>query len=121
MLEINLQLFGGRGGSGSRGGNISTASAGGGAATDKLLSPEERRIKDAEAAFSSGKNTVRTAYVRTPEGNLKTMRQEDYNSKKSFASDLRGNGYKVVKIWNGDVKDEDADGWASINYKGYGK
>lgn len=30
MLGINLQLFGGRGGSGSRGGNVSTASAGGG-------------------------------------------------------------------------------------------
>ena len=43
---------------------------------------------------------MRTALVRTENGNLKVMRYDDYKSQKEMADDLRANGFKVLKIWN---------------------
>lgn len=59
--------------------------------------------------------TMRTALVRGQEGNLHIKRYDDYESQKAFAEDLRGNGYKVLKIWNGNIDDATVDGWELMN------
>lgn len=60
---------------------------------------------------------TRTALVRTSEGNLKIIRTPGYTSQKEFAIDLRGNGYRVLHIWNGNVKDNIVDEWEYLNRK----
>lgn len=63
------------------------------------------------------KMKMRTALVRNTNGNLKTIHSDDYETQKDFGIDLRGNGYKVLKIWNGYVTDEEADKWELVNRK----
>ena len=58
-----------------------------------------------------------TALVRKPDGNLKIMRYDDYNTAKEMEEDLRGNGYRVLKIWNGYKSDAEVDRWEFINRK----
>ena len=59
--------------------------------------------------------TMRTALVRGQEGNLHIKHYDDYESQKAFAEDLRGNGYKVLKIWNGNIDDTAVDDWELMN------
>ena len=35
-----------------------------------------------------------------------------------FAENLRGNGYKVLKVWNGDISDNEVSDWHHLNRKG---
>lgn len=59
---------------------------------------------------------MRTALCRDKvSGNLKIFRYEDYTSQKEMASDLRANGYRVLKIWNDNVSDIDVDKWEFFN------
>lgn len=59
---------------------------------------------------------VRTALVRNSETkNLKIFRVDDYSSQSEMAQDLRGNGYKVLKIWNGNKTDSEVDNWELLN------
>ena len=60
---------------------------------------------------------MRTALVRTIDGNLKTIRDDYYTSQNEMAEDLRGNGYKVLKIWNGNKTDAEVDSWEFLNRK----
>jgi len=44
---------------------------------------------------------TRTALVRNnATKNLKIFRSNEYKTQSEFAQDLRGNGFRVLKIWN---------------------
>lgn len=60
---------------------------------------------------------MRTALVRTSEGNLKVIRDDFYNTNKEFEEDLRGNGYRVLKVWKGNKTDQEVDRWELMNRK----
>lgn len=60
---------------------------------------------------------MRTALVRTNEGNLKVVRDDFYNTNKEFEEDLRGNGYRVLKVWKGNKTDWEVDRWELMNRK----
>lgn len=61
---------------------------------------------------------IRTALARNSETkNLKIFRADDYRTQSEFAQDLRGNGYKVLKIWNGNKTDSEVDNWELLNRK----
>lgn len=60
---------------------------------------------------------MRTALVRTENGNLKVMRYDDYKTQNEMACDLRANGFKVLKIWNGNKSDQFVDEWEMMNRK----
>ena len=61
---------------------------------------------------------TRTALVRDYNKNLKIIRDKDfYKNQKEFAEDLRGNGYRVLKIWNANLTDSQCDEWEMFNRK----
>ena len=60
---------------------------------------------------------MKTALVRTTENNLKIIRDDFYTTNDEMAIDLRGNGFKVLKVWNGDVSDIDVENWEFMNRK----
>ena len=59
---------------------------------------------------------MKTALVRTKQGNLKIIR-DDFITQKEMETDLRGNGFKVLKIWNGNKTDAEVDEWELLNRK----
>ena len=81
--------------------------------TVKAVTKKAAKISNtkSKSQTSSGKTRMMTALVRDQSGNLKTMKYDDYSSQKSFSSDLRGNGYRVLKIWNGDTKSSVIEDW----------
>lgn len=53
---------------------------------------------------------IRTALVRNSETkNLKIFRADDYRTQSEMAQDLRGNGYRVLKIWNENKTDSEVE------------
>ena len=60
---------------------------------------------------------MKTALVRTKENNLKTFRDDFYKTNSAMDDDLRGNGFKVLHIWNKDMKDTEVDEWEFLNRK----
>jgi len=60
---------------------------------------------------------MKTALIRTQENNLKIIRDDDYKTNDEMAMDLRGNGFKVLKVWNSDVSDIDVENWEFLNRK----
>lgn len=60
---------------------------------------------------------MKTALVRGNDGNLKVIRDDYYSTQKEMAEDLRGNGFKVLKIWNGNKTDAEVDEWELLNRK----
>lgn len=60
---------------------------------------------------------IRTALIRRRGGALAVTRDDFYRSNKEYAEDLRGNGYKVLKIWNGYKTNEEVDEWEFLNRK----
>ena len=75
---------------------------------DMIVSSKERRIW----------KMTRTALVRNSETkNLKIFRADDYRSQSEMAQDLRGNGFRVLKIWNEDKADSEIDNWELLNRK----
>lgn len=58
---------------------------------------------------------MRTALVRTEAGNLTIKRYDDYRTQAEFAEDLRGNGFRVLKIWNGYKTMEEIEDWLDFN------
>lgn len=60
---------------------------------------------------------MRTAVVRDSNGSLRIKRYDDYKSNAEFADDLRGNGYKVLKVWKGHKSEREADDWLLFNRK----
>ena len=59
---------------------------------------------------------MRTALVRM-NGHLTIKRYDDYKSQKEMANDLRANGFRVLKIWNGNKSDSFVDEWEMLNRK----
>ncbi len=59
---------------------------------------------------------MRTALVRI-NGNLSIKRYDDYKSQKEMADDLRANGFRVLKIWNGYKSNVFVDEWEMTNRK----
>ena len=60
---------------------------------------------------------MKTALIRTQENNLKIIRDDDYKTNDEMAMDLRGNGFKVLKVWDGNISDIDVDNWEFMNRK----
>ncbi|NBI73101.1 hypothetical protein D3Z50_19030 [Clostridiaceae bacterium] len=61
---------------------------------------------------------TRTALVRNSETkNLKILRADDYRTQSEMAQDLRGNGFRVLKIWNENKTDSEVDNWELLNRK----
>lgn len=60
---------------------------------------------------------MRTALVRTENGNLQIKRYNDYKSNEEMAEDLRSNGFKVLKIWASHKSDAEVDEWEMLNRK----
>lgn len=60
---------------------------------------------------------MRTALVRTENGNLQIKRYDDYKSNEEMAEDLRSNGFKVLKIWASNKSDAEVDEWEMLNRK----
>lgn len=79
-----------------------------GASSDRGSQPRARQTTGREGL-------VRTALVRDPNGNLRTLREEGYGSDREFRGDLRGNGYRVLNIWPGNVSDRDVEDWEFMN------
>lgn len=57
----------------------------------------------------------KTALYRDRNGNLHIERTAMYTSQKDFQADLRGNGYRVLKIWSGNRTDREVDEWEYLN------
>lgn len=57
-----------------------------------------------------------TALVRI-NGNLKVLHDDYFSKQSDFAEELRGNGFKVLKIWNGNKSNEFCDNWEFLNRK----
>ena len=60
---------------------------------------------------------MKTALIRTQENNLKIIRDDFYKTNDEMAMELRGNGFKVLKVWNGNLSDIDVENWEFINRK----
>ena len=61
---------------------------------------------------------TRTALARNKiTRNLQIFRDDGYKAQSEFAQDLRGNGYKVLKIWNENKTDSEVDNWELLNRK----
>lgn len=61
---------------------------------------------------------LRTALVRDIRTkNLKIIRDSEYTTQSEMAQDLRGNGFRVLKIWNGNKTDSEVDRWELLNRK----
>lgn len=58
-----------------------------------------------------------TALIRTNSGNLRIIHDDWFSNQKDFAEELRGNGYKVLKIWNGNKTAEEVNEWEFLNRK----
>lgn len=58
-----------------------------------------------------------TALVRQSNGNLKIFRYDDYKNAREMEEDLRGNGYRVLKVWSGYKSDAEVDRWEFLNRK----
>lgn len=57
-----------------------------------------------------------TALVRI-NGNLKVMHDDWFEKQADFANELRANGFKVLKIWNGNKSEAFCDNWELLNRK----
>lgn len=57
-----------------------------------------------------------TALVRV-NGNLKVMHDDWFTNQIDFAKELRANGFKVLKIWNGNKSNEFCENWEFLNRK----
>ena len=60
--------------------------------------------------------TMRTALVKGNNG-YSVKRYDDYDSNKAFADDLRGNGYKVLKVWAHNASESEINEWQMMNRK----
>lgn len=60
---------------------------------------------------------MKTALVRTKNGNLKIHRTDEYTTNKELYTDLKGNGYKILKIWDKYKTDKEVDDWELLNRK----
>lgn len=57
---------------------------------------------------------MKTALIRT-NGNLKIIRDDYYSTNQEMAQELRANGFKVLKVWDGNKTDKEIEEWEFIN------
>ena len=60
-------------------------------------------------------DVVRTALVRDFHGNLEVLSSIGFRNQAEFARDLRADGLKVLKVWNGHVDDKDIEYWYRLH------
>ena len=60
-------------------------------------------------------NVLRTALVRDCHGNLEVLNSIGYQSQAEFTKDLRADGLKVLKVWNGHVDEKDIEYWYRLH------
>lgn len=60
---------------------------------------------------------MKVAFVRENPTCTRRFEDETGISQKEFARELRGNGYKVIKIFNYDANFEDFNKWEYLNRK----
>jgi len=58
---------------------------------------------------------IKTALVRS-NGNLKIVK-DLYSTNKEMGKDLRNNGYRVLKIWDGNIDEWEVWEWEFLNRK----
>ncbi len=59
---------------------------------------------------------MKTALVRL-NGTLQIIRNNYYFTNKEMETELKSNGYKVLKVWNGNKSDSFVDNWEWLNRK----
>ena len=64
-----------------------------------------------------GVSKMKTALIRNMDGNLEIYRSDRYRTNSDMAYELRGNGFKVLKIWNGDIDEDSVMYWLFLNRK----
>ena len=129
MLEMILQLFGGRGsGSGGKGGGGGKSAKNGpkkvennvakAPAKEKKPSnkqpPKEKKQKT-EQPKKEQKAVERTLVVQDDSGNIQTMRYEDKPGEKEFAKELREQGYNVLYVWDKNASDKEVNMFLMMN------
>lgn len=60
---------------------------------------------------------MRTALARNMSGNLETIRDDYYTTNAEMAQELRANGFKVLKVWKGNISDKEVEEWEFLNRK----
>ena len=60
---------------------------------------------------------MKTALARNEAGNLSIIRDDFYSTNDEMAKELRANGFKVLKVWDGDISDRDVEEWEFLNRK----
>lgn len=60
---------------------------------------------------------MKVAFVRETPTRTRRITDDSGISKKEFAEELRGNGFKVVKIFSYDATFEDFNNWEYLNRK----
>lgn len=60
---------------------------------------------------------MRTALVRKHDGNLKILRFDGYRTNKEFETELRANGFRVLKVWSKNISDAEVEEWELLNRK----
>jgi hypothetical protein len=60
---------------------------------------------------------MKTALVKNEKGNLKIFRNDEYKTLKEFENELKGNGFKVLKVWNGNKTNMEIEEWEFLNRK----
>ena len=68
-----------------------------------------------EYASRSKNAKLYTALVRLDLSHTYVIKRDGYSSKKEFEQDLRGNGYRVLHVWEGDVSESEVDDWLLVN------
>ena len=60
---------------------------------------------------------MKVAFVKETQTRTKRITDNSGISNKEFAKDLRGNGFKVIKIFSYDATFEDFNNWEYMNRK----
>lgn len=64
---------------------------------------------------------MKTALVKTQTDNGKyvtrIVRMDNYMTNYEFERDLRGNGYKVIKVWDGYRTEQEVEEWHNLHRK----
>ena len=60
---------------------------------------------------------MKTALARNEAGNLSIIRDDYYSTNAEMAQELRANGFKVLKVWDGNISDREVEEWEFLNRK----
>lgn len=60
---------------------------------------------------------MKTALARNERGNLEIIRNDYYETNEEMAQEIRANGLKVLKVWNGNIDENEVLEWEFLNRK----